>query len=179
MKLYKSSLIHVMLSVLFFNVTPSLAQPTPTSTRESFDSRTVLEAGTALLEMLQPVAVFEHVHGKEGEKRELKGLLGDEGGPYARLVLHPETLEPIPLGLEEFAPPVAAALAPNDVMAVLPDLIQTFSLSSLVVPEKDGFKLFLVYDGYMVGELKLTKELQPRYEEKWLKEYERSRWRYP
>lgn len=146
----------------------------------TFNPAAVVAAGTRYLGALEPMFIFEHVHGRRGEKREVKVLLGDGARVYAKLTLDPLTLEPVPLGLEGVAPPLPGGARPEAMLQALTGRVpEALSLSAVVVPERRGYKLFLVYEGRMVGELRLTQTLEPYAEPKWLDEYAESRWRYP
>jgi hypothetical protein len=138
-----------------------------------------LQAGEALLTRLEVLAVFEHVHGRRGEKREVRVLLGDASGVYGRFNLDPVSLEPVPIGLEGVAPLLPAVAEPEALFRAAEGVLQALSLSAVVVPEREGFKLLLVYAGRIVGELRLAPDYAPAANAKWLEEYWRSSWRFP
>lgn len=144
-----------------------------------FDPARVLEVGQALLEGLVPLAIFEHVHGKRDEKREVWVLLGDEAGVYGRFTLDPTTLEPVPIGLEGVTPPLPVASDPHAFFQAAEAAAQELSLSAVVVPEREGYKLLLVYAGRIVGELNLNHDYTPIGDKGWLEAFGRSRWRFP
>ncbi len=150
-------------------------EPDPDAPAAVFAPGPALEAGQALLAALEPVAVFEHVHGRRDEKREVRVLLGGGGAVYGRFNLDPSTLEPVPIGLEGVTLPLAAGASPEAFYASAQEIVAELSLSAVVVPEREGYKLLLVYAGRIVGELKLNLDYTPRGEKKWLEELERSR----
>lgn len=144
-----------------------------------FEVGPVLRAAQAQLASLRTVAVFEHVHGKRGEKREVRVLLGNADEAYGAFHLNPESLEPVPVGLEGLTPRLGAGADPRDFFRAAESLLPRLSVSSVVVPEKGGYKLLLVYDGRVVGELRLDERYVPDPEEGWLEEFEESSWHYP
>ncbi|WMT56270.1 hypothetical protein [Truepera radiovictrix] len=177
-----------LVALLLFTLVWATAQPGPPDGRgpsrrapsaAAFDPATALQAGEALLTRLEVLAVFEHVHGRRDEKRELRVLLGDAAGAYGRFNLDPLSLEPVPIGLEGVAPPRPAAAEPEVLFRAAERALQALSLSAVVVPERDGVKLLLVYAGRIVGELRLNHGYAPAAHAKWLEEYGRSRWRFP
>lgn len=156
--------------------------PSPPGLRDvasAAQTQAALAAAQALYPSVGAVAIFEHVLGREGEKQEIKVLLGDTTAIYGRFNLDPKTKLPVPLGLEGFA---SAPTQRDDLEAlfqVATHLIPDLSLSNLVVKERDGYKLLLIYEGQLVGELKLNEAYAPRTDEKWLEEFGESAWRYP
>ena len=110
----------------------------------------------------------------KGKRGEVRALLGSGDASFARLTLDPRTFEPVPLGLAGFLP--SAKAPPQAASKVLAAIVPAeLSLSSVVVPEPQGYKLLLVYQGWAVGELKLGLDLLPAPQKKWLEEAERSR----
>ncbi len=143
------------------------------------ETQGALAAAQELYPSLGAVAIFEHVHGRRGEKHEIKVLLGDDSHFYGRFNLDPSTRLPVPLGLEGFAAVPSRTTNLGTLFQAARRLVPELSLSNLVVKEKDGYKLLLVYEGQLVGELKLSPSYAPRTDDKWLEEFAKSAWRYP
>ncbi len=166
-------------------LTSALAQPgvppgPPAARAQPFDPAPILALAQGYLAELKPMAIYERVHGPRRDKREVVALLGDGERVYARFNLDPQALEPIAIGLEGLAPPLPEGARPQAMLRALEPLTpEALAFSSVVVPEPKGYKLLLVFEGRIVGELRLNGDLEPRAEEKWLEEYERSAWRYP
>lgn len=139
----------------------------------------VIQAGQAQLGQLEVLAVYEHIHGRRNEKYELRVLLGANQQPFARITLDPQTLAPLPIGLEDFVRPPAAPLNRERVWQAAWEHLEALAISALVTPRPRHFELLLVYDGHIVGELHLNQDLTPRVQDRWLREYERSGWRVP
>lgn len=126
------------------------------------------------------MAIYLHRHGPQGERRELKVLLGDGERVYARFQLDPVALEPVPIGLETFVSALPQSASPEALLRALEPLVpEALALSSVVVPERAGYKLLLVFEGRIVGELRLDGALEPVPAAKWLEEWRESPWRFP
>lgn len=175
----------VYVALLLFAFSFASAQPSPPpapphpadEVTRAFDLEAVLAAAQSYLKDLNITTVYVFTGpGPKDKRGELRVLLGVAEDSFAKLTLDPDTLEPVPLGLEGFLPAAMTAPPLATVTAALAEIVPgELSLSSVVVPEPRGYKLLLVYQGRAVGELKLDLDLKPDLQEKWLEEAGRSR----
>jgi hypothetical protein len=158
-----------------------LAQPGLALSPE--EAAEVLSAATTLLETLEPVALYQLAPRRGGgppRPRPVELRLGQGGRAFARLALHPRGLQPLPLGFETRVPPLPPRLSPEGVLAHVRDrVLGELSLANLVLDEGEGYRLLLVYRGRSVGEMQLSRALEPRDMSDWQDEHARSPWRYP
>ncbi|HEX7022203.1 MAG TPA: hypothetical protein VF171_05050 [Trueperaceae bacterium] len=125
------------------------------------------------------MAVYEDT-GMRGGGREVSVLLGDGERVFARFHLNPVTLEPVPLGLEGMVPDPRRDLSARHVFREVAGAVDgRLALSAKIVAEDDGYKLLMVYEGRVVGEMHLDRALRPEAKIEWLRDFQKSDWKYP